>query len=96
MALSLKTIYLIIMIVLQAADNVPKVRPTPTARHRQKQKRYSQTDFDAINSGLLPRVHSETQEEPDHDDDMRACFYCKQSFRRNKLYQHIRKCDNYK
>ena len=65
-------------------------------RCRQEQKRYSLTDFDAINRGSLPRVHSEAQEEPDHDDDMRVCHYCNQSFHRNKLYCHMDKCDNRK
>ena len=84
------------MVVLQAAGNIPQVRPTLTVRHRQEQKRYSMPDFDAINCGLLPRVHSETKEKPDHDDDMLVCVYCDQSFHRNKLPQHMRKCDNLK
>ena len=85
------------MVVLQAADNVPQVRHTPTVRRRQEQKRYSLTDFDATNHGLLPRANSETQEKkPDHDDDMLVCVYCDQSFHRNEHSQHMRKCDNLK
>ena len=82
------------MVVLQGADNIPQVRPTRTVRH--EQKRYSLTEFDVINSGLLPGVPSGTQKEPDHDDDMRVCPHCKQSFHRHKLHLHIEKCDNRK
>ena len=36
------------MIVLQTADKVPQIKPTPTVRQRQKQKRYSLTEFDNV------------------------------------------------
>ena len=73
-----------------------QVRPTPTVRHRHKQKRHSLTNFDTINRDLLPGANSETQKEPNHDDDMGVCIHCTQSFHKMELFRHMEKCGKYK
>lgn len=60
------------------------------------QKRYSLTNVDTINRGLLLRADSETQKEPNHDDDMHACFYCGQTIHRKELFHHLEKCGRHK
>ena len=84
------------MIVSQAADDLAQVRPTPTVRDGQKQKRQSLTNSDIINRDLLPGADSETQKESNHDDDMRVCIHCKQSFYIMELFRHMEKCGKHK
>ena len=82
---------------LQRADNMSQARPTSesTVRHGQQQKRYSLSNFDTINRGLLPGTHSETQEF-NHDDDMRVCPECNQSFHKLEIFKHMEKCGKHK